>query len=85
MGEKSAVSTAVTDSTVTMSRYSAAIERRNDQLSEGERRLRVTIDSSLDAVVLSDVNNDQLVKRVSGRRTCEFCKKVFNVNFAPCA
>jgi adenylate kinase len=33
--------------------------------------------------VLFEVNTDQLVRRVSGRRTCEFCKKVFNVNFAP--
>ena len=34
-------------------------------------------------MVLFEVDTDQLVKRVSGRRTCEFCKKVFNVNFAP--
>ena len=37
----------------------------------------------LDAVVLFEVDTDELVKRLSGRRICEFCKKVFNVNFAP--
>jgi len=51
--------------------------------AEGLTKLLAELGTPLDAVVLFDVNNDQLVKRVSGRRTCEFCKKVFNVNFAP--
>ena len=51
--------------------------------AEGLTKLLSALGTPLDAVVLFDVNNDQLVKRVSGRRTCEFCKKVFNVNFAP--
>jgi adenylate kinase len=29
------------------------------------------------------VNTDQLVKRLSGRRVCELCKKVFHVDTAP--
>jgi len=51
--------------------------------AEGLTRLLTELGTPLDAVVLFDVDNEQLVKRVSGRRTCEFCKKVFNVNFAP--
>ena len=51
--------------------------------AEGLTKLLAELGTPLDAVVLFDVDNEQLVKRVSGRRTCEFCKKVFNVNFAP--
>jgi len=51
--------------------------------AEGLTKLLAELGTPLDAVVLFEVNNEQLVKRVSGRRTCEFCKKVFNVNFAP--
>jgi adenylate kinase len=51
--------------------------------AEGLTKLVAELGTPLDAVVLFEVNTEQLVKRVSGRRTCEFCKKVFNVNFAP--
>jgi adenylate kinase len=51
--------------------------------AEGLSKLLAELGTPLDAVVLFEVDNEQLVKRVSGRRTCEFCKKVFNVNFAP--
>jgi adenylate kinase len=51
--------------------------------AEGLTKLLSELGTPLDAVVLFDVDTEQLVKRVSGRRTCEFCKKVFNVNFAP--
>ncbi len=51
--------------------------------AEGLTKLVTELGTPLDAVVLFEVNTEQLVKRVSGRRTCEFCKKVFNVNFAP--
>jgi len=51
--------------------------------AEGLTKLLAELGTPLDAVVLFDVDHEQLVKRVSGRRTCEFCKKVFNVNFAP--
>jgi adenylate kinase len=51
--------------------------------AEGLSKLLAELGTPLDAVVLFEVDSDQLVKRVSGRRTCEFCKKVFNVNFAP--
>jgi adenylate kinase len=51
--------------------------------AEGLTKLLAELGTPLDAVVLFEVNPEQLVKRVSGRRTCEFCKKVFNINFAP--
>jgi adenylate kinase len=51
--------------------------------AEGLAKLLADLGTPLDAVVLFEVDTEQLVKRVSGRRTCEFCKKVFNVNFAP--
>jgi adenylate kinase len=51
--------------------------------AEGLTKLLAELGTPLDAVVLFEVDPEQLVKRVSGRRTCEFCKKVFNINFAP--
>ncbi len=37
----------------------------------------------IDAVVLFDVSADELVRRISGRRTCSLCNKVFNIYTAP--
>jgi len=37
----------------------------------------------LDAAVLMDVDFDVLLKRLTGRRTCSGCGKVFNVYFFP--
>jgi adenylate kinase len=51
--------------------------------AEALSKLLAEIDSPLDVVLLFEVNNEQLVKRLSGRRVCELCKKVFNVHFAP--
>jgi adenylate kinase len=51
--------------------------------AEGLTKLLAELGTPLDAVVLLEVDSEQLVKRVSGRRTCEFCKKVFNIYFAP--
>lgn len=38
---------------------------------------------ALDAVVVLDVPDDVLVKRISGRRSCPECKAVYNVFFDP--
>jgi adenylate kinase len=51
--------------------------------AEALAKLLVEIESPLDAVLLFEVNTEQLVKRLSGRRVCEFCKKVFNVHTSP--
>ena len=39
----------------------------------------------LDAVVLMEVDNAELVRRISGRRTCADCGRVFNLFTAPSA
>lgn len=39
----------------------------------------------VDRVILFDVPNDELVRRISGRRTCRKCNKVFNVFSSPAA
>jgi adenylate kinase len=51
--------------------------------ANGLGKLLAEIGSPLDAVVLFELNTEQLVKRLSGRRVCEHCKKIFNVYFAP--
>ncbi len=51
--------------------------------ADGLAKLLAEIEQPLDVVVLFEVNTEQLVKRLSGRRVCEFCKKVFNVHTAP--
>ncbi|WP_231848420.1 adenylate kinase [Gloeobacter violaceus] len=38
---------------------------------------------SLEAVVLIDVPEAQLIERLTGRRTCPLCKRIFHVRFNP--
>ena len=45
--------------------------------------LLATIGKPLDAVVLFEVDYDQIVKRISGRRSCQQCGRVFNIHTAP--
>ena len=51
--------------------------------AEALAKLLTGIGAPLDVVLLFEVNTEQLVKRLSGRRVCEFCKKVFNVHTSP--
>jgi adenylate kinase len=51
--------------------------------ADGLAKLLAELGTPLDAVVLFEVNTDELIKRLSGRRVCELCKKVFNVHTAP--
>jgi len=51
--------------------------------AEALTKLLAEIGAPLDVVLLFEVNNEQLVKRLSGRRVCELCKKVFNIHTAP--
>ncbi|MEJ0085440.1 MAG: adenylate kinase [Pseudomonadota bacterium] len=51
--------------------------------ADGLAKLLADLDTPLDAVVLFEVDNDQLIKRLSGRRVCELCKNVFNIHTAP--
>ena len=41
------------------------------------------IGQPLDAVILFNIDNAELVRRISGRRTCQDCGRVFNVHTAP--
>jgi adenylate kinase len=41
------------------------------------------LDQPLDVVVLLQVDNDELVRRIGGRRTCRNCGRVFNVFTSP--
>src|SRR4051812_40121217 len=51
--------------------------------AEALSKLLAEIGAPLDVVLLFELNTEQLVKRLSGRRVCELCKKVFNVHTAP--
>jgi len=41
------------------------------------------LSTPLDAVVLLEVDYDQIIKRISGRRSCALCGRVFNIHTAP--
>lgn len=56
---------------------------RNLAQAEALDGLLEQIDAPLDAVVLLDVDFDVLLKRITGRRTCGGCGKVYNVYFLP--
>ena len=47
--------------------------------ADGLAALLAEIGAPLDAVVLFNIDNKLLLKRLSGRRTCEDCGRVFNV------
>jgi len=51
--------------------------------AEGLERLLQALGTPLDAVVQMEVDYDKLVKRISGRRTCTNCGRVFNIHTAP--
>jgi adenylate kinase len=51
--------------------------------ADGLGELLREIGQPLDAVVLFNVDNAELVRRISGRRTCQDCGRVFNVHTAP--
>jgi adenylate kinase len=56
---------------------------RTQPQAEGLATLMRELDTPLDAVVLFDVSAGELVRRISGRRTCSLCNKVFNIYSAP--
>ncbi len=51
--------------------------------ADGLARILSDMEIELDAVVVLDVPEDVLVKRISGRRSCPECKQVYNVYFEP--
>jgi adenylate kinase len=56
---------------------------RTQTQAEALTQLMIDLGTPLDAVVLFDVGDEELVRRISGRRTCSLCNKVFNVHTAP--
>lgn len=51
--------------------------------ADGLAALLAELGTPLDCVVLFNIDNDVLLKRLSGRRTCEDCGRVFNMYLAP--
>ncbi|MFM8845017.1 MAG: adenylate kinase [Gammaproteobacteria bacterium] len=51
--------------------------------AEGLDALLRELGKPLRAVILFDVDSQLLVKRISGRRSCQDCGRVFNVHIAP--
>ncbi len=56
---------------------------RTQTQAEALTQLMKDLGTPLDAVVLFDVGDAELVRRISGRRTCSLCNKVFNIHTAP--
>jgi adenylate kinase len=56
---------------------------RTQSQAESLTRLMQQLGTPIDAVVLFDVGAAELVRRISGRRTCSLCNKVFNIHTAP--
>lgn len=56
---------------------------RNQAQAEALGSMLKSMGRPLDAVVLFEVDNAELVRRISGRRTCGRCGRVFNVYTAP--
>jgi adenylate kinase len=56
---------------------------RTQPQAEALTKLMNDLRTPLDAVVLFDVGDAELVRRISGRRTCALCNKVFNIHTAP--
>jgi adenylate kinase len=53
---------------------------RNLAQAQALEQLLKTLRQPLDAVVQLEVDNAELVRRISGRRTCAVCGRVFNVS-----
>jgi len=56
---------------------------RTQTQAESLTKLMNDLGTPLDAVVLFEVGDAELVRRISGRRTCSLCNKVFNIHTAP--
>jgi adenylate kinase len=56
---------------------------RTQPQAEALTKLMKDLGTPLDAVVLFEVGDAELVRRISGRRTCALCNKVFNIHTAP--
>jgi adenylate kinase len=55
---------------------------RNLAQAQALRAMLTAIGAPLDAVVLFDVDYEEIIKRISGRRSCPQCGRVFNLQAA---
>ena len=51
--------------------------------ADGLNAMLASIGQPLDVAILFNVDDDKLIKRISGRRTCEGCGRVFNIHTSP--
>jgi adenylate kinase len=56
---------------------------RTQPQAEALTKLMKDLGTPIDSVVLFEVGDEELVRRISGRRTCSLCNKVFNIYTAP--
>jgi adenylate kinase len=49
--------------------------------AEGVDKMLAEMGKSIDAVIILDVSDEALVKRLSGRRSCPNCGAVYNIHF----
>ena len=56
---------------------------RNTAQAEELDRVLSEMNSSLDVALSIDVSMDDLMKRLTGRRTCRNCQQMYNIYFSP--
>lgn len=56
---------------------------RNTSQAEALDKMLATLNMSLDAALSVDVPFEDLMKRLTGRRTCKACGQMYNVYFSP--
>jgi len=56
---------------------------RNTAQAEELDRVLSEMNSSLDAALSIEVSMDDLMKRLTGRRTCRNCQQMYNIYFSP--
>jgi adenylate kinase len=52
-------------------------------LNQAEKFDELAGDKALNKVILIDVNEDSLIKRLTGRRSCPKCGKIYNIYYSP--
>lgn len=56
---------------------------RNLQQAQALERLLGNLGQNLDRVVYFDVDDDEVVRRLSGRRVCKTCNETFHLEYSP--
>lgn len=58
---------------------------RNTAQAEALDSMLASLDAPLTVALSVDVDKDDLMKRITGRRTCKNCQQMYNVYFSPSA